>query len=82
MIHTHSLGPAARFYPERAAIASGGTRLTFRELNDHVASIAAALSRHGFGVGDRLAILLPNERECSGRGDRGSIERAILRSGN
>ena len=63
MIHTHSLGRAARYYPERVAIASGGTRLTFRELNDHVASIAAALRRHGFGVGDRLAILLPNEPE-------------------
>jgi long-chain acyl-CoA synthetase len=63
MIYTHSLGRAARFYPERTAIASGGTRSTFRELNDRVASIAAALSKHGFGVGDRLAILLPNERE-------------------
>jgi acyl-CoA synthetase (AMP-forming)/AMP-acid ligase II len=59
----HSLGRAARFYPERTAIASGGTRSTFRELNDRVASIAAALSKHGFGAGDRLAILLPNERE-------------------
>ena len=57
------MGRAARFYPERTAIASGGTRSTFRELNDRVASIAAALSKHGFGVGDRLAILLPNEPE-------------------
>jgi acyl-CoA synthetase (AMP-forming)/AMP-acid ligase II len=63
MIYMHSLGRAARFYPERMAIASGETRSTFRELNDRVASIAAALSKHGFGVRDRLAILLPNERE-------------------
>ena len=63
MIHTHSLGRAARYYPERTALVSGGTRSTFRELHDRVASIAAALRRHGFGVGDRLAILLPNEPE-------------------
>jgi long-chain acyl-CoA synthetase len=63
MIHTHSLGRAAQYYPEWPALASGGTRSTFRELHDRVASIAAALSRHGFGVGDRLAVLLPNEPE-------------------
>jgi long-chain acyl-CoA synthetase len=61
MIHTHFLGRAAQYYPERTALASGGTRSTFRELHDRVASIAATLSRHGFEVGDRLAILLPNE---------------------
>src|SRR5438046_1104438 len=63
MIPTHSLGRAARYYPERTALASGTTRATFRELHDRVASIAAALSKHGFGVGDWLAILLPNEAE-------------------
>jgi long-chain acyl-CoA synthetase len=63
MIHTHSLGRAARYYPERTALAEGGTRSTFRELYDRVAGIAAALSRHGFRVGDRLAILLPNKPE-------------------
>ena len=63
MIHTHSLGRAARYYPERTALASGETRSTFRELHERVARIAAALSRHGFGVGDRLALLLPNESE-------------------
>ena len=63
MIHTHSLGRAARYYLERTAFASGGTRSTFRELHDRVATIAAALSKRGFGVGDRLALLLPNEPE-------------------
>src|SRR5205823_12110907 len=63
MIHTHSLGRAARYYPERTALASGRTRPTFRELHDRVGRIAASLSRHGFGVGDRLALLLPNEPE-------------------
>src|ERR1700756_692178 len=61
MIHMHSLGRGTRYYPERKALASGGTRSTFRELHDRVARIAGALSRHGFGIGHRLAILLPNE---------------------
>ena len=61
MIHTHSLGRAARFYPTRTALASAGTRRSFRELHDRVAGIAAALAGHGFQAGDRLALLLPNE---------------------
>ncbi len=63
MIHTHSLGRAARCFPERTALVSDGRRTTFRELHDRVANIAAALRRQGFGPGDRLAILLPNEPE-------------------
>ena len=63
MIHTHSLGRAARYYPEQTALVSEGKRLTFRELHDRVENVAAALSRHGFRTGDRLAILLPNEPE-------------------
>ncbi len=61
MIHTHSLGRAARYYPTRTAFASAGTRPSFRELHDRVAGIAAALAGHGFRAGDRLALLLPNE---------------------
>ena len=63
MMHTHSLGRAARYYPERAALGSDGGHSTFRQLHDRVAGIAAALSSHGFKRGDRLALLLPNERE-------------------
>jgi acyl-CoA synthetase (AMP-forming)/AMP-acid ligase II len=63
MIHTHSLGRAARFYPTRTALASVGTHPSFRELHDRVAGIAAALAGHGFRAGDRLALLLPNEPE-------------------
>jgi len=32
MIYTHSLGRAARYYPERAALDLSATRLTFLEL--------------------------------------------------
>src|SRR5258705_1019033 len=61
MIYVHSLGRAARYFPERTALAANGTRSTFRELHARVERIAAALTKHGFKAGDRLAILLPNE---------------------
>jgi long-chain acyl-CoA synthetase len=61
MIHVQSLGRAARFFPDQTALVFGDTRPTFRELHDGVGRIAAALTRHGFKAGDRLAILLPNE---------------------
>src|SRR5882724_2623611 len=63
MIYTHSLGRAVRYYPERTAFASSEERSTFRELHERVGRIAAALTSHGFRKGDRLGLLLPNERE-------------------
>jgi non-ribosomal peptide synthetase component E (peptide arylation enzyme) len=61
MIYVHSLGRAPKYFPERTALAANGTRSTFRELHARVGRIAAALTKHGFKAGDRLAILLPNE---------------------
>jgi long-chain acyl-CoA synthetase len=63
MIHTHSLGRAARYHASAIALVSGKARSSFQELHARVAGIAASLSRQGFGVGDRLALLLPNEAE-------------------
>ena len=60
MIYVHSLGRALRFYPGRAALVRDGRLLTFRELHTRVEGIAGTLIRQGFGVGDRLALLLPN----------------------
>jgi long-chain acyl-CoA synthetase len=60
MIYVHSLGRALRFYPGRTAVARDGRLLTFRELHTRVEGIAGTLTRHGFGGGDRLALLLPN----------------------
>src|SRR5712692_6346784 len=60
MIYVHSLGRALRFYPSRPALARDGQLLTFRELHTRVEGIAGTLTSHGFGVGDRLALLLPN----------------------
>src|SRR5262249_1331454 len=61
MIHLHSLDRAARYFPERTALASGNTRSSFRQLHGRVGRIAATLTKHGFKAGDRLALLLPNE---------------------
>jgi acyl-CoA synthetase (AMP-forming)/AMP-acid ligase II len=63
LIYIHSVGRASRFYADRTALAPGGTRLTFRELHQRVQGIAAALSKLGFRVGDRLGLLLPNGPE-------------------
>src|SRR5713226_7942345 len=60
MIYVHSLGRALRFYPGRAALAREGRLLSFREVHSRVEGIAGTLTSHGFGVGDRLALLLPN----------------------
>ena len=61
MIYVHTLDRAARYSPERTALAANGTRSTFLELHERVGRIAAALMKHGFKAGDRLALLLPNE---------------------
>ena len=63
MIYVHSLGRASRYYSAQPALAPGGTRLSFSDLEDRVKGIAAALSAHGFSAGDRLALLLPNGPE-------------------
>jgi len=63
MIHTHSLGRAARYHAGATALVSGAARPTFQQLHSRVAGIAAALIQHGFVMGDRLALVLPNESE-------------------
>ncbi len=63
MIYVHSLGRAARYYSSQTALAPGGTRLSFAELEHRVKGVAAALCAHGFKAGDRLALLLPNSPE-------------------
>src|SRR5689334_23625699 len=63
MIHTHSLGRAARYHAAATALVSGTAHLTFQQLHARVAGIAATLTQHGFVAGDRLALVLPNESE-------------------
>src|SRR5258705_13838564 len=63
MIYVHSIGRAARYYPDLVALSVRGKRLTFLELHQRIERIAAALHQLGFRAGDRLAVLLPNESE-------------------
>jgi long-chain acyl-CoA synthetase len=63
MIHSHSIDRAARYFPERRALYTGGGWLTFRELHERVMSLAAVLIGRGFNTGDRLALLLANGPE-------------------
>src|SRR5258708_19944810 len=61
MIHVHSLGRAARYFPERPAVCSGATRLTFGELHGRVARVAPTLSRLRFPPAAPLPLLLPTD---------------------
>ena len=63
MMYVHSIGRASRYYPDRTALALNGASPTFRELDERVKGIAAALRGYGFRRGDRLAVLLPNGPE-------------------
>ncbi|MDB6039015.1 MAG: hypothetical protein JWM99_2856 [Verrucomicrobiales bacterium] len=63
MIYVHSIGRAARYYPNLVALSVRGKRLTFLKLHQRIERIAAALHQLGFRAGDRLAVLLPNESE-------------------
>src|SRR5260370_36499881 len=63
MIYVHSIGRAAKYYPNLVALSVRGKRLSFLELHQRIERIAAALHQLGFRAGDRLAALLPNESE-------------------
>ena len=47
-------------YPDRTAIISGETRLTYRELGEQAARFALALERDGVGPGDPVAVISRN----------------------
>lgn len=51
---------SVRCYPDRVAVDFMGATLTFRELGDEVRKVAAVLEANGIGIGDRVALILPN----------------------
>ncbi|MEO7761332.1 MAG: acyl-CoA synthetase [Casimicrobiaceae bacterium] len=51
---------AANVYPEHLAIVHGSFRATWREAYARSRRLASALSRNGIGVGDTVAVMLPN----------------------
>jgi len=55
-----ALEEIARKYPDRTALIFKDTRITFREYNETVDRLAAALQGLGVRKGDRVAVHLPN----------------------
>ncbi|HEX8095504.1 non-ribosomal peptide synthetase [Jatrophihabitans sp.] len=52
-----------RLYPDRTAVLAGDTRLTFLQLDERTAELAAALGEQGIGRGDRVGVSLPRGAE-------------------
>ncbi len=57
---SHHVLRAATFFPDQPAILFEGSTLTYRELNARVDRLANALSAHGVGRGQCVALYLPN----------------------
>jgi fatty-acyl-CoA synthase len=51
---------AAAVYPDRVAVVHGGQRFSWKETFERCRRLASALSRRGIGVGDTVAVMLPN----------------------
>ena len=51
---------AARVYPEALAVIYGERRQTWRETYSRSRRLASALVAHGVGIGDTVAVMLPN----------------------
>ena len=56
----HVLADAAARHPERTALLFEGERISYGELDRRAAVAAAVLHETGIGVGDRVAVVLPN----------------------
>src|SRR5689334_3787159 len=54
----HLLRESARRLPEKEALVHGAERLSYREVADRVASLAAGLQQAGLRRGDRIGIYL------------------------
>ncbi len=63
MTMSDQLGRWARRTPDAPALWFDGTSRTYAELDDRVGRLAAGLTSHGVGEGDRLAVLSPNSME-------------------
>jgi len=51
---------AASVYPERVSVVHGATRHTWRETYARCRRLASALTARGIGLGDTVAVMLPN----------------------
>ena len=51
---------SAEIYPNRLAVIHGQLRQTWQQTYDRCRRLASALSKHGSGLGDTVAVMLPN----------------------
>jgi fatty-acyl-CoA synthase len=51
---------AAQVHPQRLSVVHGAARYTWRQTYERARRLASALSRRGLGVGDTVAVMLPN----------------------
>jgi fatty-acyl-CoA synthase len=51
---------SAQIYPNRLAVIHGQLRQTWQQTYDRCRRLASALSQHGVGLGDTVAVMLPN----------------------
>lgn len=54
------LESSAERFPERTAIVLGETRLSYAQLNASANQVANLLASRGIGVGDKVALMIPN----------------------
>src|SRR6185312_3140445 len=54
------LARSAAIFPQRPAVIHGGRRHTWAEAYARCRRLASALSRHGIGKGDTVALMAPN----------------------
>jgi fatty-acyl-CoA synthase len=54
---------SAHAHPDHTLVVAGGSRWSYAQVDARSSSLAAAMSELGLGVGDRIAIILPNRPE-------------------
>lgn len=59
----HSLKESVNRFPDREAIVSGDTRISYQALWESICSVSGYLRKHGIKPGERVAILLENSPE-------------------
>jgi amino acid adenylation domain-containing protein len=59
----HFLESSARQFPDKVALVAGGSRVTYRELDEASSSLAAGLQAAGLSRGDRVVIVAENSWE-------------------
>ncbi|MEM9292769.1 MAG: amino acid adenylation domain-containing protein [Acidobacteriota bacterium] len=59
----HLLAAAAEAHPDAVSVVDAAGQLTYRELGQRAAAVAAALRNAGVGAGDAVAVMLPRDQD-------------------